>query len=344
MTDTEMPMTAVSSGVVQAMIDSLRQSILILDDRLRVVAASRTFSAAFGMPADAILNKTIGELGNGEWEDSGLRARLNDVLSLDRDTHEYEIAITLPAIGQRTLLISASLLAYADNHGKRILLQVEDVTDRRILDREQDELLRQKDIMLEEMNHRVSNSLQIIASILMLKARTVTSQETRRHLEDAHGRVMAVASVQSHLRLPDAGGKIAARSYLTGLCESLSKSLIDEDRSIRISMEADPGAFTTEQAVSAGLITTELVINAIKHAFPDKASGLIDVRYESSPSAWRLSVSDDGIGISRKLSEAPLRVGLGTSILEALTRQLGGHLVTSANSPGTTVSLTVPRL
>jgi two-component sensor histidine kinase len=67
------------------------------------------------------------------------------------------------------------------------------------------------------------------------------------------------------------------------------------------------------------------------------------VGFESTTSAWRLSVSDDGVGISTRLSDVPARTGLGTSIVEALTRQLGGRVATAAASPGTTVSVTVPR-
>jgi two-component sensor histidine kinase len=88
---------------------------------------------------------------------------------------------------------------------------------------------------------------------------------------------------------------------------------------------------------------TAIVINALKHAFPGGAKGTILVGFESAASAWRLSVSDDGIGISTHLPDAPARIGLGTSIVEALTRQLGGRVATSATSPGTTVSVTVPR-
>ena len=92
-----------------------------------------------------------------------------------------------------------------------------------------------------------------------------------------------------------------------------------------------------------GLITTELVINALKHAFPAGAKGTIIVGFESAATAWRLSVSDDGVGISARLHETPVKSGLGTSIVEALTRQLGGRVTTSAASPGTSVSVTVPR-
>jgi chemotaxis protein methyltransferase CheR len=234
---------------------------------------------------------------------------------------------------------------------------VEDVTERRTLERmkdeflrekdellrEKDELLRQKDLLLQEMNHRVNNSLQIIASILLLKAQTVQSEEIRRHLRDAHERVMAVATVQEQLHPIPFGAEIEAKNYLTRLCESLAASMILDGQPLSIRVEAGEGTTTSEQAVSMGLIATELVINALKHAFPGNARGTILVGFESTASAWRLFVSDDGVGIGTHLADAPARSGLGTSIVEALTRQLGGRVTTAAASPGTTVSVTVPR-
>jgi two-component sensor histidine kinase len=316
---------------------------LVLDSELRVVAASQAFSVAFGTPPAATLNKRIGAVGNGEWDHPELHTALLQIFSHEKDVHQFELGGDFPIVGKRRLLISASRMIYANNLNSHISLHIEDITERFILESELTELLKQKDILLDEMTHRVSNSLQIIASILMLKARTVKSEETRRHLEEARHRVIAVATVQNHLHAGKASGEVGCRSYLSGLCDSLSKSLIGDDQSVSIAVEADAGSFNTDQAISVGLITTELVINAVKHAFPNGASGGIVVRYESGEAAWRLSVSDGGVGMATKLS-AGLRVGLGTSILEALTRQLGGHLITSTNSPGTTVTLTVPRL
>jgi chemotaxis protein methyltransferase CheR len=154
---------------------------------------------------------------------------------------------------------------------------------------------------------------------------------------------MAVATVQEQLHPTPFGTQIEARNYLTRLCESLAASMIVDGQPVSIRVDAGEGSTTSEQAVSMGLIATELVINALKHAFSDGAKGTIVVGFESTPSAWRLSVADNGVGISKPLAEAPVRTGLGTSIVEALTRQLGGRITTSAASPGTTVSVTVPR-
>src|SRR5206468_11818975 len=117
------------------------------------------------------------------------------------------------------------------------------------------------------MNHRINNSLQIIASILLLKAHTVQSEETRRHLQDAHERVMAVATVQEQLHPTPFGTQIEANSYLSRLCESLAASMIMDDQPISLRVEAGAGDTTSEHARSKGLNANEPVINAPKPAF-----------------------------------------------------------------------------
>ena len=108
-------------------------------------------------------------------------------------------------------------------------LGIEDITFQRELEREKDDLLRQKDVLLDEVQHRVANSLQIIASIIMMKALSVESEDTRRHLHDAHNGVISVTGVQQHLHAAAAIGTMEMHPYLSQLCEALRHSMIGED-------------------------------------------------------------------------------------------------------------------
>jgi chemotaxis protein methyltransferase CheR len=188
------------------------------------------------------------------------------------------------------------------------------------------------------MEHRVANSLQIIASILMLKARLVTSEESRQHLRDAHQRVMSVASVQSHLHAADGIDRIEVGAYLTKLCESLGASMIGDRQRIALNVVADEGRIGSAQAVSMGLIVTELVINALKYAFPtDKAGSVVMVTYESKGEDWKLVVSDNGVGKSAKDAGGG---GLGTVIVQALVKQLDARIDVMSAATGVNVAIT----
>jgi two-component sensor histidine kinase len=341
----EIPVTSPKQrrSLEEAIVDTVREPLIVLDNALNVVVASRSFYRAFNVTPQETDGRPLYELGDGQWNIPSLRKLLEEIIPQHTTIEEFEVEHDFPTIGRRAMLLNARKVFYEGNGSTSLLVAIEDVTERRGLEREKDELLRQKDLLLEEMNHRVNNSLQIIASILLLKAHTVQSEETRRHLRDAHERVMAIATVQEQLHPAPFGAQIEAKNYLTRLCESLASSMILDDQPISLTVDAGEGSTTSEQAVSMGLIATELVINALKHAFPGGAKGEIVVGFESTASAWRLSVSDNGMGISPRLADTPLRTGLGTSIVEALARQLGGRVATAAASPGTTVSVTVPR-
>ena len=255
----------------------------------------------------------------------------------------YEVEREFPGIGRRSLLLNAREVVSQRNARKLILLTIEDVTERRAAEREMMELVRQKEMLLHEMQHRIANSLQIIASILLLKARTVQSEETRMHLRDAHQRIMSVAAVQQQLLTSSHGDPIYIGPYLSRLSQALAASMTDDSRPISLEVQTEGGGMASSaEAVSIGLIVTELMINAFKHAFVgNEAAGLLVVAYEAAETSWRLPVSDNGIGTpAGQLDPDRPRPGLGTIIVEALAKQLDARVDVTRSRRGTTVSIT----
>jgi chemotaxis protein methyltransferase CheR len=253
---------------------------------------------------------------------------------------DYEVEHEFPGLGHRTMRLNARQVFYEGGANTTILLGIEDVTRQRVLEREKDDLLRQKDVLLEELQHRVANSLQIIASIILMKARTVQSEETRLHLRDAHSRVLSIAAVQEHLHASAANGPVEIMAYLSKLCNTLEISLIGDIRPISLKVNGDGGSTTSRQAECLGLIVTELVMNALKHAFPnDKSDARIVVAYDAAGTNWKLSVIDNGIGRPDGFF-AQAKIGLGTSIVNALAQQLDAQVETLVGPDGTSVSVT----
>ena len=203
-------------ALAQAMVDTVREPLIVLDKDLRVVAASRSFYLKFMTNPDDTQGKHFYELGDGEWDIPKLRLLLEKIISDHGAMEEYEVEHEFSSIGWRVMLLNARIVRYEQAH-TNILLGIEDITVQRNLEREKDDLLRQKDVLLDEVQHRVANSLQIIASIIMMKALSVESEETRRHLHDAHTRVISVAAVQQHLHASAAIGSMAMQPYLQAL-------------------------------------------------------------------------------------------------------------------------------
>jgi two-component sensor histidine kinase len=336
------PLATVSHGhsLAEAIVDTVREPLVVLDRDLRVIAASRSFYRTFAAEPQRTEGRMLFELGDGQWNIPGLRNVLEDVIPKHRTVEAYEVEHEFPTIGRRVMLLNARQVFDEAGSASALLLSIEDVTHRRDADREKDELFRQKEVLLQEMQHRVANSLQIIASILLLKARTVQSEEIRLHLHDAHRRVLSVATVQQQLHASGLNESIEIGPYLSKLCESLANSMVGERRPLSIRVEATCGRAVSSEAVSLGLIVTELVINALKHAFPiSSAEGEILVKYESEKSGWCLSVSDNGEGFGEAGADG-VHTGLGTSIIEALAQQLNAKVQKIGGTTGTTVSIT----
>jgi two-component sensor histidine kinase len=327
-------------ALAQAIVDTIREPLLVLDQDLRVVTANRSFYLTFRMQRQDVQGRPVYALGDGQWDIPELRSQLADIAPHHAVMDAFEVERDFAVIGRRTMLLNARKVFYEEKGHTTILLAIEDITERRAMERDLKALLEQKDVLLQEMQHRVGNSLQIIASILLLKARTVRNEETRLHLQDAHKRVLSIAAMQKQLEAGKHGEAIEIGPYLTRLCETLAGSMIGERRPISLEVHAENGVATSSQAVSIGLIVTELVLNALKHAFPDETrQGNVLVSYDVAGMNWRLTVSDNGVGRPDGSSQQPV-TGLGTNIIEALAKQLDARIEAVMDASGTTVSVT----
>jgi two-component sensor histidine kinase len=334
-------------SLAQIVVETVREPLLVLDHNLTILVASNSFHKSFKINPEDTPNQRLFALDKGGWDIPALHTLLERSLVDQTAVEGFLVEQEFPRIGPRKFLLHARKVLGTDAGHALILLGFEDITERRAIEHEKallqirtDDLLKQKEVMLAEMQHRVVNSLQIIASILMLKARSVTSDETRQHLQDAHRRVMSVAAVQQHLHASGRADKVEIAPYLTQLCRSLAESMIGETRPATLTVTADKGWAVSADAVSMGLIVTELVINALKYAFPDDSRpATVKVAYEVNGTDWKLSVTDNGIGRA-DTSGPPSKGGLGTSLVKALAHQLDAEVETVNSPAGMSISVT----
>jgi len=326
----------VALSLALAVVASSTAPLLLLGEDLTLIAASKSFCRAFQIDPASVPGRPFRELGSGEWGVPQLLALLKATASGYAEIDNYEIDLSRDGRENRRLVLNAQKLDYGNGESVRLLVSVCDVTDARIAEKLKDDMLREKGVLLQELQHRVANSLQIIASVLMQSARKVQSNETRTHLYDAHQRVMSVATLQQQL-VASSVADVELRPYFTALCESIGASMIRDHNQLSLDVSVDESSTSADVSVSLGLIVTELVINALKHAFPGDRSGKIKVDYHSHGPNWTLSVIDDGIGMPSDAAEA--KPGLGSSIVQALTKQLQAVIRVSDANPGTAVSV-----
>jgi two-component system, sensor histidine kinase PdtaS len=326
----------VSNSLGLALVISSSTPLLLLDERLVIQAASHSFCRDFSLDCSTIVGCTLFALGDGEWDIPQLRSLLEATASGSAAIDAYEIEFEHGVGPARRLVIAAHVLEL-DAGEIRLAVAVTDVTAVRQTRRDNAILVREHETMVQELNHRVANSLQIIASVLMQRVRSTRSEETRTHLRDAHHRVMSVATLQRQLAAT-AKGEVNLRLYFTDLCASIGASMIPDPAILRLTVDIDAEASTTgDRSVSMGLIVTELVINSLKHAYPGEAKGAIRIGYHADHRGWILSVADDGIGITD--SRASGKPGLGTGIVNALAGQLSARVEISDAAPGCLVSI-----
>jgi two-component sensor histidine kinase len=195
-------------------------------------------------------------------------------------------------------------------------------------------LAAERAVLLREVNHRVGNSLQMIASILHMQGTHDPSDEVKAALTQATRRVIAVAQVHRRLYTSEDIQKVAVDQYLESLVDDLRKS--SESPQAQISLSTDPAQTEPDRAVAVGIIVNELVTNALKYAYP-LGQGPIRVGLRTMGLDAVISVEDEGIGYTDTNKPSG---GLGQRIVKAMADKLGADVRHDASQSGTKIQIT----
>lgn len=193
-------------------------------------------------------------------------------------------------------------------------------TEQRLLDS-----LREKELLLKELHHRVKNNLQVISSLLELQAHELSDPRMIRLFQESQGRVRSLALVHEQLYRSEDLSQVDFAAYVRELVERLAQGTGTAAARVRLDFDLAPCQLPLDVAIPCGMIVNELVANALEHAFPAGRSGAIRIAFRELADGYLLTVSDDGVGLP-----AGLLVGkagtLGLKVVQALTRQIRGRL------------------
>ena len=291
-------------------------AIVLFDNDLRYLAVGGAGLADVGLSRVAMEGKTVAEVFPPETcalVEPEYRAALAGTPT------RKELAYTGHIYDCRTT-------AVRDAEGEIVcgMMVTQDVTALKRNEKELVASLREKEVLLKEIHHRVKNNLQVICSLLMLQARKVPAGASRDALSDSQGRVKAIAEFHERLYSAHNLSDVDSTEYLHGLARGALSSFAR--RNVRLEVTGDTVSLGLDNSIPCGLIVNELVTNSLKHAFPAGRAGVVTVglRLIDGEKAL-LSVEDDGVGLPEDFRERRGR-SLGLQLVETLAQQLGGSL------------------
>ena len=199
-------------------------------------------------------------------------------------------------------------------------------------------LLKEKEIILKEVHHRIKNNMNTTYGLIVLQSDAVKDPEAKKALEDASNRVQAMITLYEELFISGNYSEISMKTYLPMLSERIIANFPNRDL-VKLNVSSDDFIMDEKRLSSLGLIINELLTNIMKYAFKGRNSGNIDITFKMNDHKLYLVIKDDGIGFSKEI-DTPQSSGFGLSLVDALTNQLEGKLDYNINN-GTTVTLEI---
>ena len=247
----------------------------------------------------------------------------------------FVIVLVVTAVAH-TVYRNRQEIAQARDEVRAVNLTLEDRVETRTqelaLARERAELL------LSEVNHRVANSLQLVAALVHMQAKTVTDESAKGALQETQSRIEAISQIHKSLYTSGDVTSVALNDYLGVMLENLGIAMRKDGHTARLMTALDPVSMSTDESISLGVVATELVTNAFKYAYPAGQSGDIRVMLRQLPEGRaELVVQDDGVGLGSTVR--PGGTGLGSKIITAMAAALKTNVEYVNRAPGTAARL-----
>ncbi len=306
----------------QGIVDTLQEPLVVLDRACTVVNANPAFFRTFQTERDSTLGKYLFELGNGQWDIAELRELLADVVPKAAAIIGYEVTHDFPAIGRRTMLVTARRIFHPDETSSQMLVVFEDVTERRKADAE-------KDVLLAETQHRMKNLMAILRAVANhTEAEGRTAEEYR---EIFLGRLEAVINAQTFIAEGAADLSVLIEQMLAPVAGS------------RAEVAAGPSVLLAQhQVLPVSMMMHELTTNAVKYGALSNRTGAIRV-------SWELGTKDGRKCLSVRWREEggpriapPSRQGFGTRMIEQSVRAEGGEAKFDYSPTGLSAQIMLP--
>jgi two-component system CheB/CheR fusion protein len=317
---------AVNKGrlYAQAIVETIRQPLLVLDADLRVRSANRAFYALFQVEQEMTENKRVYELGNGQWDIPALRTLLEEVLAENKEVEDFRVDHLFEALGRRTMLVNARKLS-RDGRRDLILLAIEDITVR-------SQAEAHRDVLIREMNHRVKN---VLATVQAIASQTLRRSASLESFQDAYvGRLHALA--RAHDLLVDEGWANAEIGQLV-------RMTLRPYRGAQVEAEGPSLTVRPQAGVTLAMILHELATNAAKYGALSVPTGTVSITWASDNRDGQSQIQLNWIETGGPPVAPPSRRGFGSTLIERGTdNDMHGKAVLDYRAEGLRCTLRFP--
>ncbi|MDP8979126.1 MAG: PAS domain S-box protein [Acidobacteriota bacterium] len=330
-----------SADPVARILDLAEDAIISIDADQRIILFNQGAEKIFGYKREEILGKSL---------DCLLPARFVDAHR--RHIQEFSASpVSARTMGERRELFGlrkgdidfpaeASISKTRVEEGWLYTVILRDITQRKIADQAIRASLREKEVLLKEIHHRVKNNLQVVSSLLGLQSRGIEDPLMRKKFQESQHRIHSMGLIHESLYQSANLAEIDFPAYIDQLGDYLFRAYGVDSSRVELAASIDPLRLTIDTAVPCGLIVNELVSNCLKYAFPEGRRGRISIEMhqDAGGHSIRLSVSDDGVGLPAGAGR-PGSKSLGLRLVRTLADQLGAQ-VEITSSPGARIALT----
>ncbi len=327
--------------MAEAIVQTVREPLLALNQELRVMTANRSFYETYKVSKEATEDQLIYDLGNKQWDIPKLREMLVEILNKSSVMNDFEVEHEFQKIGKRTMLLNARKIDLESEGTKSmILLAIEDITERRHSENLIRDSLREKEVLLKEIHHRVKNNLNIVSSLLELQADVIQDESALKAFKESQNRIRSIALIHEKLYQSADLSRIDFGEYVNELTTKILSSFGFDSDLCQMDIKISDIRLSVDMAIPCSLIINELVSNCLKHAFPDKSGKILISLSLINETNFELYVTDNGVGFPSRLNFKTTK-SLGLQLVNTLVNQIDGIIEMNASN-GTSFKIVFP--
>jgi PAS domain S-box-containing protein len=298
-------------------------AVLIADTNGTIEWVNDGFIRLFAIPKEKVIGNKLSDINVY----SNISNQLNEVI---QHRHSRIFESNVNTFNKKNVWISSTLTPIYDESGtlKKFILVDADITTSRQMQQQIEASLKEKDVLLKEIHHRVKNNLQIIISLLNLQSGYIKDETTLKAVKDGQSRVRSMALVHEKFYQSDTVTEIDFGEYLKKLCQFLYQTYGDKTDRIEVVIKGEQILLDMDTAMPCALLVNEIVSNAYKYAFPGLKSGTILIEMKKAGGKIDLAISDNGVGFPAEYNFEKSE-SLGMQLVQALSSQIEGDLKVS---------------